>query len=308
MKAALAACTVSVLALATSCVLGAGAGSTTEPGTAEIDAYVSIAPQGYFLRHIGGPHVRTHILVRPGESPHTFDPGPRQLAELASSKVYFTIGLRFEQRLITKLAGLNPDVRIVDASAGIARRAVEPDSATLRSGTTLPSRGEQTDPHVWLSPRAARVIARNMAEALTEIDPSHADLYASGFEALAAELDSLDRDIARTLEPVSGRSFYVFHPAFGYFADAYGLKQVAAEVGGKEPTAKELATFIRRAHRDGVGVIFVEPQFSQRTARAVAEETGAKLVELDPLAYDYTNNLRRIASEIRASILGETLR
>jgi zinc transport system substrate-binding protein len=190
-----------------------------------------------------------------------------------------------------RIAAINPDMRIVDVRQGIALRQVDqPPGAN-----PLPMGQGRADPHVWTSPPLVKLMAQNIRDALSEIDPAHRDEFFANNRAFAADLDRLDRDIRASLEGIGTRSFMVFHPAWGYFADTYGLKQVPIETGGKEPGARTLAQVIELGRREHVKAIFVQTQFSRRTAETIARAIGARVVAVDPLAEDYLNNLRRVA-------------
>ncbi len=253
----------------------------------KLDVFVSIPPQAYFVERIGNPHVTVHVLVKPGQSPATFEPTPKQMAQLSQADVYFRIGLPFESKLLSKIQATVGGLRIVDIRKGVPLRHVE---GSHGKGTV--------DPHIWLSPKLAKKQAETICEELCRLDSEHEAEYQKNLAALHHALDSLDSAIARALAPLKGRKFYVFHPSYGYFADAYGLKQVAVEVEGKEPSARQLAHLIEQAQADGVKVVFVQPQFSSKSAQALAEAIGGVVVPLDPLAYDYLENLREMADKI----------
>jgi zinc transport system substrate-binding protein len=255
--------------------------------------FVSIPPQAYFADRIAGDLGDVHVLVGPGQSPHTFDVTPRQLASLADCDVYFSIGLPFESRIVDKLRQTNTGLRIVDTSWNVPRIAIEEPGDEGAVG--LP------DPHTWLDPGLAEIQAGNMCDALVQISPAHSQTFQKNLAALVSDLESLDRELAVTLAPLKGSRLYVFHPAFGYFAHAYGLIQVAIEPGGVEPGPRELAAFIDRASEEGVRVIFVQPQFSPQAASTIANGIGATVVPIDPLAEDYIDNMRSIAVAVAAS-------
>jgi len=298
-------------------VAAAAPGADADDGT--IRAFVGIPPAQYVVDRIGGSHVATEVLVPPGQSPHSFDATPRQMVALAESRVYFAIGLPFERELLEGIEELNPNLVVVDMGRGVARRPLggRDDEETGRPAHEhggdedgYPPHGHRdgddaaglSDPHIWLAPRPLGLQAANVCEALTDLDPAHAAEYRANLEALRADLSDLDHGLAETLAPLRGRTVYVFHPAFGYFTDAYGLTQVAVETGGSEPSARELAELIERAGEDGVRVIFVQPQFSAKSAEAVAREIGGVVVPIDPLAYDAAANLRTMAERIRAAL------
>jgi len=260
-----------------------------DENTKGIQVFVSIPPQKDFVRRIGGDKVKVDVLIKPGVDPHTFEPTVKQILRLGRAKVYFKIGMPFETRLLEKIHSMSPQLEIVNTAHGIKRRAMSGDDGHHREGT---------DPHIWLDPMLVKKQGIIICEALQEIDPSNADYYARNLQMFLGDLDKLDREIAAKLAPVKDKTFFVFHPAFGYFADAYGLDQQGVEIEGKSPTMKQLEKLIRQAGRDHAKVIFAEPQFSTSTAETVAKQIGARVETLDPLKEDYFANMRYIANEI----------
>ena len=236
-------------------------------------------------------------------------------ASVSESDVYFAIGLPFERSLLTAVRGLNPRLKVVDVSAGIERRPIDGRSAResrsvgerVAGGPSAARRAEEEshegllDPHTWLDPRLVKVQAANVCAALSRMRPDQADRFESNLDALEHDLDALDARLASALAPLKGSSMFVFHPSFGYFADAYGLTQVAIEESGQQPSARELADLIGRAKEEGVRVIFVQPQFSTASARTIAEEIGGAVVAIDPLSPDYIANMEAIADAVAAA-------
>jgi zinc transport system substrate-binding protein len=161
------------------------------------------------------------------------------------------------------------------------------------------------DPHIWLDPVRVETVARNTCAGLVRVDPAHRAEYEANLAAFLSELDELDRSIAQTLSalPADKRTFMVFHPSWGYFAKRYGLTQAAIEAGGSEPSPRHLAEIIEHGRELGASVVFVQPQFSRRSADVIASELGAKVVPLDPLAEDWKDNLLHAAQAF-----GEALR
>ncbi len=260
-----------------------------------LHVFVSIPPQAYFVERIGGPYVAVDVMVSPGQSPHSFEPTPKQVAILSQADAYFEIGLPFEQRIVAKAREINPGLKLFDTRAGIALHQME--EADEHAGAAgIP------DPHVWLSPRLAKILAKNTCDALSSMDPAHAAEFRKNLDALTADLDRVDASIALALAPLRGKQFFVYHPAFWYFGDAYGLKQVPVEQLGKEPSAKELAALIARAKAADVHVIFVQPQFPAKSAEAVAAAIDGSVVKIDDLSRDYLNNLETIASRINEGL------
>lgn len=256
---------------------------------APLRAIVSIPPQAYFVERVGGAHVAVEVLAGPGQSPHAYEPTARQIASLRKAQVYFRIGAEFEKGLLRKVMAVNGTMAIVDTREGIALRA---------SGNA----GGMPDPHIWLDPKRAKVQAATIAGALCRLQPGGRETFQENLRAFQDDLDRVDRKIADLLAPFRGGVFYVFHPAFGYFGDSYGLTQAAVETGGKEPSPKQLAALINRARREGVRIIFVQPQYPRHNAEAVARAVGGAVAPLDPLARDYLNNLEVMAETLRQGL------
>lgn len=264
-------------------------------GVAEpLPVFVSVLPLKTFVEKVGGEHVEVSVMVLPGHNPASYDPTPRQIAALARAMLYVGVGVPFEKAWMERIRSANPELRILDAGAGIGQDSFahhhEGDSAN------------HPDPHLWTSPPAVKQIAAAIRDALTELDPAHGEQFARNYRSYAAELDALDGEIRSLLEGVSGRTFMVFHPAWGDFANTYGLTQLSIEKEGKEPGAHSLAALIEQARAERVKVIFVQPQFDRKAARQVAAAIGARVVAIDPLSADYIQNLRRVAQQIAEAL------
>lgn len=268
-----------------------------EAGQAEaadgpLDIFVSILPQKAFVEAIGGQRVRVHVMVGPGASPATYEPTPKQMAKLSEARLYFRVGVGFEDAWMHRLKRANPDLDVVDTRRPIELRPIE---AHVHDGEGEFHDEGREDPHFWTSPARVKRSATTIRDALADLDPGHAEGYAERYEAFAADVARLDADIRQTLNGLQGRRFMVFHPAWGYFAEDYGLEQVPIEIRGKEPGPRSLARLVDEGRRDGIPVIFVQRQFAAGTARTVAEAIGAEVIDVDPLAADWADNLRRVA-------------
>ncbi|MBP8980877.1 MAG: zinc ABC transporter substrate-binding protein [Syntrophobacterales bacterium] len=276
-------------------------------GASKLAVFATILPQAYFLERIGGRHLQIEVLVGPGQSPHTYEPTPRQMAKLTAARAFFGIGVPLETGLLRKIGKTNPQLTIVETQRGVPLRYLDAhDHGVAEEGrhghrqAALPREGKTgtPDPHIWMSPRLAKIQARNIHDALCRLDPAHKQEYGAGLRSFLDDLDRVDTRIARALAPLRGGKIYVFHPAFGYFAEAYGMTQVSVEKGGKEPSARQLSSLIAAARKDGVRVIFVQRQFSARSAAAVAAAIGGTVIPIDPLARDYLTNLEKIAAAV----------
>jgi len=255
----------------------------------------SIPPHAWLIERIGGERVTVHTVLRPGESPTTHQPSDAQVSRVLEARAYLRCGVPFENgSWFRALAGA---IEVVDLREGVPTRRMFHSHGGETAGS-LPDDETSVDPHIWLSPTRLEIQARTVAETLQRIDPDRAAEYAAGLDLVLADLERLDARIAEVLAPYRGRTFVVFHPSWGYFADDYGLNQLAIEIEGKEPTDAELTGIQRRARDLGVTAIFVQPQISGRSAQAVAGTLGARLETLDPLAPDVIGNLRHAADAI----------
>ncbi|RNE88609.1 metal ABC transporter solute-binding protein, Zn/Mn family [Marichromatium sp. AB31] len=271
----------------------------TEPEPLEV--FVSLAPQQTFVEAIGGDRVEVHALVAPGESPHLFEPRPRQIAALAEADLFVRIGASFEEGWLARLRAANPELPILDAREGIELRqlATDHDAHHDHDHGHDHHHGE-IDTHIWTSPPLVRVMAGHLRDTLGALDPAHAEYFAANHDRFVAELDALDAELRERLAGLAHRRFMVYHPAWGYFAATYGLEQVAIERAGKEPGARALTALIEQARREDVRLILVQPQLDPRAAERVAEAIDGRVEVLDPLSPEYFATLRRLAALLTA--------
>ncbi len=253
-----------------------------------ISVFVSIQPQAYFVKRIGGGHVRVEVLVRPGASPATYALTPKQMARLATAKVFFRLGVPFEHSLLAKIRRAMPGLLIVDTSAGLKHKRI-----TGRN---------ELDPHTWLDPMLVKQQARVIMQTLAKIDPENKGEYEENYARFADDLDALDARIRKELKRSIGKTIFVYHPAYGYFCRAYGLHQKAVEAGGREPSSRQLAYLIEQAKKEGIRVIFVQPQFSKKKAQVIARAIGGVVMVFDPLAYDYIKNLDQVTKRLAKAL------
>ncbi|MCK4525234.1 MAG: zinc ABC transporter substrate-binding protein [Candidatus Andersenbacteria bacterium] len=254
--------------------------STVSDNTDEkINIMVSILPQIDFVKNIGKDKVSVETMILPGFSPATYEPSIEQLKKLSKADLYIKIGhIPFEKTQMKRLADLNSEMEVTDSSEGIEIY--------------------ENDPHIWLSPKLVKTQVENIYNVLVKIDPENKDFYENNKNEYLAELDSLDLELKNSFSKIQNKKILVFHPAFGYLARDYGFEQIAIEINGKEPSAENLANIIDTAKEENIKTIFVQKQFSQKSAEAIAKQIGGSIVPLDPLADDYVENLRRIVEEI----------
>jgi zinc transport system substrate-binding protein len=268
-----------------------------------VPVFVSIVPQKFFVEQIGRDRVDVHIMVEPGANPATYEPKPSQMAAIAEAEIYFSIGVPFERAWMKKIRSSNPDMVVVETDHGIRKlpMASHHHDKGENHEKSLRSQGAP-DPHIWLSPPLVMIQARTILCALQKADPAHHAFYESNYRDFASMLAELDGNLRSVFADLSRVEFMVFHPAWGYFAEAYGLRQVPIEIEGKNPKPARLRTLIEHAKKHDIEVIFVQPQFSSRSAEQIAGEIGARVVFVDPLALDWAENLRQVASRFKTGI------
>jgi len=260
----------------------------------KIPVFVSILPQKYFAEKIGGELIDVSVMVEPGGNPHNYEPKPKQMAVLSKAKIYFAVGVTFEDVWLERFAGVNKGMAIIHTEEGIEKI---PMKAHHHEGEKKEEHGTK-DPHIWLSPPLVKIQAKNIFNALVKADPEHSRDYEANYNRFITELTDLDTEIRNMLaEKGKENQFIVFHPAWGYFANTYGLEQIPVEKEGKTPKPADLGHLIKHAKEHGIKVIFVQPQFSAKSAEVIAKEIGGKIALADPLAPDWSDNLRKMAEK-----------
>ena len=265
----------------------------------KMSVYVSILPQKFFVRQICKQLADIQVMVPPGASPATYEPKPRQMAAISKTRIYFSIGVPFEKAWLKKIAATNPEMVVVSTDRGIKKIPMAVHHH--RADENQPGHGT-LDPHIWLSPPLVILQARTILKALQDADPAHRSAYEINYRAFISQLSDLDAELRSIFSGRSGQRFMVFHPSWGYFAHTYGLEQVAIEIEGKAPKPAQLKELIERARKDGIKFVFVQPQFSARSAKLIAGEIGGQVVYVDPLAEDWVGNLQAVAMKFRTAL------
>ena len=285
----------------------------TENDSAVMKIFTSILPEKYFVEKIGGNKVSVNVLVLPGKSPATYEPTPSQVIELSSSDIFFSIGVPFEKGFLDSVKDSLDGILIKDVSDGVAKRKIikhfheDDQPADSEDNHHEEDNGREdehsheaaNDPHIWLSLQAAKIMAENIYHALSETDPENSSFYKANYSAFLIEIDEAAAELKELLKPYEGKRFFVFHPSFGYFADEYGLEQIAVESGGKEPSPASLERIIKEAKADGIKIIIAQPEFSKKSAEVIADAISGEVLLLNPLDPDYFSTLRKIGEGLK---------
>ena len=258
---------------------------------------VSILPQKYFINKIAGDRAQVEVMVLPGANPATYEPKPQQMAVMTKTSIYFAIGVPFEAIWLKRFADINPGMTVVHTEQGIEKISLK--GKHEHEGTDAHREGIK-DPHIWLSPPLVMTQAATILKALIDEDPSYESQYRANYDTFIDEIKALDQRIKKIFsDKPKGASFMVYHPSWGYFAEAYGLEQIPIELEGKEPSPRDLAELIHQAKEHDVEAIFVQPQFSMKSAQTIAKVVGAQVVVADPLDPNWAENLLAVAEAFR---------
>ena len=270
--------------------------------------FVTIPPQRWLVRRLAGEAVEVELLVAPGHNPHTFEPAGRQFARLARARGWMTVGLPFERTLLAKARATRPGLAEYPVHAGVPRLGAPPHPSrghghdVSAAGAEACCEAEGADPHLWLAPRNMAVMATNTCHALQDIMPQEQPRLDAALAELTGALARLERELAATLAPVAGQTFWVYHPSWAYFAAAFGLRQQAVEQEGREPSGRQMARLIESARAARARVLFADPQFDPGPVRTLARQLGARVVTLDPLAEAWPENMRHVAAALRDAL------
>jgi len=255
-----------------------------------INIFVSVPPQKFLVERIGGEHVSVSVMLRPGYSPETYEPSPKEMAALSRSQLYFRVGVPFENIWMDVITAVNSDLKIIECCNQITNR----DLTNHKEKNINSYQSEMVDPHIWTSPANAKLLAQQIKEVLIEEDPDQQQFYQSNYQLLSDELNELDNFIHSKLSDVRMPYILVSHPSWGYYAERYGLVQISLENNGKEKGPRGLIELIEFAKKKNIPTLFRQRQFKTASTVTLADEINANIIEIDPLAEDYIVNLREV--------------
>ena len=276
------------LTVACLCLTGCGTDEKVAAETEKPIIAVTIVPEKTFVEAVCGDLIEVVTMVPPGNSPGNYEPTPQEMEQMEKASLYFSIGVPTEKANILPNIGTAKVIELQDKVAEVYPERVFPS-------------GER-DPHIWLSPKRVKVMIETIAQEMSALDPENKQTYNKNAKAYLEQLDELDQEITRSLQGAESRKFIVYHPAFGYLADDYGLQMYALEEEGKEATIQHLQDMIDLAKKENTKVIFYQEEIDSSQSEAFAEEIGGRTVQLAPLAADYIGNLKKMAQT-----MGETI-
>ena len=270
---------------------------------ANVNAVVSVLPQKTFVEAIGADKVNVALMVKPGSSPHSYEPKPSQMKDISNADIYFSIDVEFEKVWLPKFASQNKKMQIVNLANGIEKMPMSEhhhgEEEHKEDKDEHDHEHESLDPHIWTSTANVKIIAKNIFNALVKLDSENETYYKNNYEKFIEHINQTDLTIKKILiDTASGTKFMVFHPAWGYFARDYGLTQVAIEAGGKNPKPKQVTYLIDEAKEEKVKAVFTAPEFSDKVAKQIAQEVGVPVIKVSPLNPKWSENLIQLANAI----------
>ncbi len=268
----------------------------------KVKVFVSISPQKFFVQQIGKDLVDVNVMVQPGQSPATYEPKPKQMVAISKSKLYFAIGVPFEDTWLKKISTTNPNMNIIHTDNDIQKIKMaegyhhkQRHSDHLHDDTGL-------DPHIWLSPKLVQIQALAILNALKKVDPLHQKTYQNNYQMFVTQVKHLDARLSKLFYNKNKLRFLVFHPSWGYFAKDYGLEQIAIEIEGKNPKPADIKEIINYARENKIKIIFAQPQFSTKNAKLIAREINGAIVFADPLAFNWILNMDHVAQKFKEAL------
>lgn len=268
----------------------------------KINVAVSIPPQESFVKAVGGDNVNVITMIPPGNGHTSYQPTPKQITELSKAVIYFSIGVKSEENnILPKLKDLNNKIKLVklDNTVGevFPHRYFKEENEEEHDEEYHDHTGK--DPHIWLSPKRVIVMIEAIRDELIKLDNTNKDFYNKNADDYIKKLSILDNEIKDTLLNIKNKSFIIYHPAFGYFAEDYNLNMITIEEEGKEATAKRLQSIIDYANENDIKFIFYQQEFDDNQAETIAKEIDGNTVKVAPLDPNYLENLKVILNNFK---------
>jgi zinc transport system substrate-binding protein len=246
---------------------------------------VTIEPLRYFTEQIAGDKFTVKTIIPSGNNPETYEPTTKQMIDFSRSDIYIKVGdLGFERTWMKKLTNNAPHIIVVNASDGIS---------LLNSKNGIP------DPHTWTSPANVKKICANIYHSLRDLDEKDSLYFYKRLEELDKKIDAVDFAIRNNISQLKDRSFLIYHPTLTYFANEYKLNQIPIEEDGKEPSASQILNIINKAKTNNIRIMFVQKEFKSRNTDVISNSTNTKIVEINPLSYDWCKEMTSISEKLK---------
>ena len=274
---------------------------------------VTLPPYRTIVAELAGDRAEVHGLVPAGVNYHVWEPTPATIKALASCTILFTDSLGMDLPWLPRFQAANPNLRMVGIATDVTWLEQSEHDEHEEHGEEHHEHAEieehehhhheGLDPHIWTSPRQVMAMAVRISAALMAADPQGMPYYKKRLGDFLTSAHQLDQLLKRTVSkmPAESRRFIVYHPSYGYLARDYGLIQESIEFDGKEPKPATLARLVETAKAEKIRLIFVQPEFDQRSARTLAQEIGGAVMPTDPTGSDWEGNLRSFAQALESA-------
>lgn len=285
----------------------------SEKSVDTLSIYTTVYPLQYFAERIGGDYVDVASIYPAGANEHTFEPTQKDMMTLADSDIFFYIGLGLEGFVENAKKTLaNEDVKLVPTAEGVTEEQLHISTGHTHAEEEQSNHDHEHnedehedeshddhahtehDAHVWLSPVISQQLALAIKDELVTALPEQEAVFNENYEALVADLNTLNKDFENMAAETKKKTFFVSHAAFGYIAGHYGLKQVpvAGLNSQSEPSQKELTSIVDLAKKENIEYIFFEQNVSSNLAQVIQKEIGAKTLTLHNLSVLTTEDIK----------------
>ena len=250
---------------------------------------VSIPPYMWFVNQIAGETLNVNAMMPLSGNPATYAPTMRQMQRLENSDLYIAAGhLGFENNWMKSFTDINSKMKVEDASVGLE----------LLEGSCSHEEGAHhhhgIDPHVWVSPKSAQGVIKNIYRILVANYPKDSAYYRANYHELLLSMQELDVMMQETIEKASNKTFIIYHPALSYVARDYGLEQLQIEADGKMPSMAHVKEMVDAANSRGIKHILIQKQFDKTAANTIAKELDGNVIVIDPLGEKWSHQTLKL--------------
>ena len=281
-------------------LLGCTSSNTDWPEHGKVPVVASFYPVAFLTQQVGGDKVDVLTMVPAGAEPHVWEPTPSDLVNIGKSKLFVYLGLGMDAWAPDVLQSLGKDApESVEASDGVDPLTFEQEREMVAGHDDSENHDHDhddehighshshggVDPHVWLDPQRAKIMAKNILDGLSSVDPDNKSYYEENYRALALRLDELDQAYETNLSGFKEKKIVVSHEAYGYICARYGIDQIGISglTPDSEPDAKTMSEIVNLVKKDHITTVFYEELVSPKVAKQIASETGAKAEVLSPV-------------------------
>ncbi len=287
-----------ILFIMISTIAAGCSGSETEnleESNNKLNVIVSIEPQRTFVKKVTGELADINVVIPEGYSPANYQPSPKEIQNISSGEVYFSIGVESEKSFILpKLEDLNKEIEFIDLQKKVMEKYEALHIDEDDNDHDHDHEEGEIDPHIWLSPKRVVTIVEVVRDYMIENDEVNKEEYNENAKKYIQELNKLNEDLVDTFKELETKAFIIYHPAFSYFASDYGLQMVTIEEDGKEATAKRIQKVVDFAIENDIKVVFYQNEFDSSQANIIANEIDGEVVEVAPLSGNYIENMYQI--------------